>query len=661
MFTRIRRYLSTYEMFVQLQYGLRRRFLECHYRIFRKLIVHNINQYSYKRISNDQFINNLSSVLKIPKSIIANENEKLLIIKSADKTLKGVYNLLGSGDVEINPINWHIDFKVGFEWKPGMFFRNYKQEDINSPSDVKIPRELSRGHHLLKLGLAYKLTNDEKYAESSIDQIKNWINENPLMYSINWGCTMDVAIRAVNWIYTLCLISNSKLLDDKTINKIKSSLYQHGWFIYRNPERDKSNNGNHYLADLAGQISLGLLFKNLEEPKRWLQLGKEELFREIRMEILPSGMTYERSTNYNRMVLELIMVPVLLLRENNHEIPTDIWYRLEKMFDFIMFSLKPDGTTPIIGDQDNGRLLPFNQQETIDFRYLLSLGAVLFNRADLKYHGDGFNIFCSIFGGPEVREKWGNIPVEPFALGSCAFRDVGLYVMRNKDNYLIFNATGRGLYPELSPGSHTHSDLLSFELFTQGKSFIIDPGSYLYTADADQRLLFRSTKMHNTVTVDGESQEILCRDKMWGNDRTAIPEILKWESNSNRDIIRACHNGYTRLLEPVIHERRIIFDKENEKWMIKDALNGNGRHTCEWYFHLDHGIDFEINEYVVNTTCKDGKNICLIFKSESEVVLKKELSFISKSYGIKEEGNVLVAKIVAQTPIELTIEVLKNS
>ena len=62
--------------------------------------------------------------------------------------------------------------------------------------------------------------------------MNNWIDENPLMYSINWGCTMDVAIRAVNWIWTLGLIIGSKELDNKTIEKIKVSLYQHGWFIF---------------------------------------------------------------------------------------------------------------------------------------------------------------------------------------------------------------------------------------------------------------------------------------------------------------------------------------------------------------------------------------------------------------------------------------------
>lgn len=237
-------------MFVQFQYGLRRRILDSYYKVFRKQIIRNINKHLNNRISNDKFISNTTSILNIPQDIFVNENSKDIIICSADKIINGIYSLLGSGNVELNPIEWHTDFKTGFKWPPDSFYRNYKQEDIDSDSDVKVPRELSRSHHLLMLGLAYRLTNDKKYAVSCITQMNDWIDKNPLMYSINWGCTMDVAIRAVNWIWALGLVSGSDALDNKSINRLKTSLYQHGWFIYRNPEKAEVNNSNHYLADL---------------------------------------------------------------------------------------------------------------------------------------------------------------------------------------------------------------------------------------------------------------------------------------------------------------------------------------------------------------------------------------------------------------------------
>jgi hypothetical protein len=644
---------------MKFQIRLQKKIRELHFEWFHKEIIRSLNHNIKNSISNIIFLERLSEMLHIPSSVVIDQPEKDLIILDANRTINGIYNLLGSSDVGLNPIEWHTDFKTGFKWPSGTFYKKYIQENIKSDSDVKVPRELSRGHHLLKSALAYVITGKKEYSEVCVAQMNNWIEENPLMFSINWGCTMDVAIRAVNWIWTLGLIKGSGSLDSISTERIKGSLYQHGWFTYRNPEISKYYNGNHYLSDLTGQIYLALLFSGMEEPEIWLEKGKAELFREIRLQILPTGMSFERSTHYNRLVLELILFSILILKKNNQEIPSDIWYRLEKMFEFLMYSLKPDGTSPIIGDKDNGRLLPFGAEETNNFKYLLSLGALLFNRSDFKQHGDGFNVYCSILAGDDSLERWNTIPDLPAERESKAFPDAGLYIMRGKNDYLIFNATGKGKYPELGPASHTHSDLFSFELFTLGKSFLIDPGTYLYTSDADMRMLYRSTKMHNTVTVDGESQNRIRRDVLWDFSRDAIPEVLKWESNSGMDKVTAIHNGYCRLKEPVTHQRTIIFDKDIEKWMIEDIIDGRGFHTVEWFFHFDTGIDFTITGNVVKTTCEDKKNIVLAFDQMAGLILRKEKSFISKSYGIKEDGHVLVAMIKVIMPLKFSIEIKK--
>lgn len=652
---RIKRYFQSFDSFIQFFYGFRRRIREYYWMCFQILIQRNIEKFVNRSLDNQLFLSRIIKLLELPSELQINEQEANRIKISAEVTMQGIYNLLGSGDVNFQPIDWHTDFKSGYRWSPGTFYKKYTQEGIDSDSDVKVPRELSRCHHLLKVAIEYNLSKNENYAAFCIDQIENWIDENPLMKSINWGCTMDVSIRAVNWIWALGLISDVQHLDSNKVKKIKNSLYQHGWFIYRNPEKEVANNHNHYLADLSGQIHLGLLFQQLIEPKKWLQTGKEELFREIRMQILPSGMSYERSTNYNRLVLELILIPILLLKRAGHEIPSDIWFRLERMFEFIMYTLKPDGTSPVIGDQDNGRLLPFGTESNNNFSYLLSIGALIFNRADFKNAGNGFNLYCSILGDSTALRKWNNIPDQISNLHSKAFRDAGFFVMRKKNNYLLFNASGKGLYPEIPSGTHTHSDLLSFELVSQGKTFLVDPGSYVYTANASERMNFRSTRMHNTVTVDGESQNVLKREVLWDFERNAIPDVISWESDEIKDCIVASHNGYERLENPVRHCRTFSFEKETAIWQITDDLTGTGKHLFEWFFHFDSAIDFEIQDNTIRTNCPDNKNLLITFTGLNILELRKENTWISKGYGEKEPALVLIVSILTQCPVSLNI------
>ncbi|MDP3930250.1 MAG: alginate lyase family protein [Bacteroidota bacterium] len=640
--------------------GLSRRINEVVFRKFSFFTNKSITR-AISKIDNDSFISSLRRVIEVPSEADLQVNDlTIALLGEADLIIEGYVDLLGSGKVLLNPVNWHVDFKTGYEWPKGIFFRDYDQELLKLNCDVKVPRELSRSHHILKVALAYKITQDEKYAKYCLEQISNWIDENPLMFSINWGCTMDVAIRAINWIYIFRLTLDYEGLEDNFINKVKRSLYEHGWYIFRNPEKGVAYNHNHYLSDLSGQIYLGMLFNELEEPVKWLDEAKVEFFKEIRLQILPSGMSYERTTNYNRLVLELAIWPILLLKSNGHEIPYDIWYRMEKMFEFIMVSLKPDGQTSVIGDQDNGRLLVFGPEEELDYRYLLGLGSILFGRGDMKFKSGGYNLYSAFSGLKNPIKIFDKILPEESNFKSKLFKDIGIAIMRKEDNFLLFNVSGMAKYPESNPGSHTHSDLLSFELFAFGKTFLVDPGTYLYSADISQRMLFRSTKMHNTVVVDGFSQNNLFEDRPWYFERNAIPEILEWTTNCNFDQIKAKHSGFTRLPDPIIHTRTLKFDKNKVEWEITDELTGSGRHVFEWHFHFDVGIDFDFVDNSVFTTCDDNNNLELIFSENFDLNLRKESSFVSKSYGSKKPSNQLVLSAEIVAPVKLNIRIKKK-
>ncbi len=52
--------------------------------------------------------------------------------------------------------------------------------ELDRPTDVKVPWELSRCQHFTTLGQAYWLTGDERYAREFVDEVSDWIARNPV-------------------------------------------------------------------------------------------------------------------------------------------------------------------------------------------------------------------------------------------------------------------------------------------------------------------------------------------------------------------------------------------------------------------------------------------------------------------------------------------------
>ena len=310
------------------------------------------------------------------------EQESRQILEHAQQSLNHTYEVLGSGRVKHElKINWHTDFKTGFEWPKGTFYKKYQTVSLSNSSDVKVPWDMSRCHHMLWMGEAYLLSKDERYVDEIIFQIEDWIDENPFMYSINWTCTMDVSIRAINWMYAINMIIDSGKASEAYIQRLVSSLYHHGVFIYRNLEKGSPYSANHYAANITGLIFLGGLFKNTVEGSTWLRFGKEEFYKEVREQILPTGVHFERSISYHRLMTELFYYSYLKLKRTGEDIPLDVEYRIGSMFDFILHYIAPNGKVPLIGDNDDGRLLPFVPDSLYDHRYLVAMSAITFNKS----------------------------------------------------------------------------------------------------------------------------------------------------------------------------------------------------------------------------------------------------------------------------------------
>jgi hypothetical protein len=469
-----------------------------------------------------------------------------------------------SADIEQSfgkDIQWRRDPLSNYVW-PLDYHRDMKLMRADG-SDVRVLWELNRLGHFLMLARAYSLTKNERYAAEFLAQLRSWSAQNPYGRGPNWSCAMEVALRAMNLLAAFETFRHSPQLNSDFLSFFLQLLQQHGHYIRNNLEFSYIATSNHYLSDVVGLLWLGLLLPELRDAQEWRDFGLVQTLREMDKQVLADGADFEASTGYHRFVTELFLYSFMLCRANNVEIDRKYWTRLHRMLVYIRAYLRPDGFAPLIGDTDSGQVLPFVSRRADDHAYLLEIGA-------------------QFFDDPELKTPCAN---------SQAFPDAGTYFMRDGDLYLCFNASRPGLNGR---GSHGHNDALSIEVSAGGRAFIVDPGTYVYSADLEKRHQFRSTAYHSTVQIDGLEQNTIDMHTPFVIGNEAKPRVLEWKTGADFDKVVGEHYGY-----PVVHRRTVVFNKRERAWVIDDEFFGDGEHLYEVRFHFAPGLAIQVHQRAV--------------------------------------------------------------
>jgi hypothetical protein len=583
------------------------------------------------------------------------------VIEDADRICRHEFALLGSdrtfwGD----PIDWHWDPVSGYRW-PKAFYGEIKSANQQDAGyDVKLPWELSRMQHLPTLGKAYRLTHNERYAKEIVSQLLHWMDDNPCSIGVNWTCPMDIAIRIVNILWAYLFIADAAVVSPEVRSRLAHACFQHAQFIvfhleYSMREDGVLANSNHYLADIVGLLHLGLLCPLLPMAATWQQIGVTALVEEMECQVYPDGGDFESSLPYHRLVLEFFTAGALLCRANGVMLPAAFWERLERMFALVLQVMRPDGRLPQVGDADDGRLFilsNYGAWDRTEVRYLLSIGAALFQRQDMKAQAGGFSEEAFWLLGPSGLEAFAAVPDASSVSGSQQFDASGLYVMRTQDRYLLAccGEVGTG-----GLGNHKHNDLLSFELYAGDKAFIVDPGAYVYSRHPTWRNLFRSTRYHNTVVIDDQEQNRFTARRLFQMTADATVVVHQWLTTPERDWLDVEHTGYSRLVPPVQHRRTFLFDKLTGTWEITDHLTGAGEHTADWYVHFDHGIDLVLSGDQRFRTVGVGTNLDIVIRTDIALVCDITEGWVSRRYGHKLPAKILHLRGIFHTRCCLTL------
>ncbi len=554
------------------------------------------------------------------------------VVAKAERARRGQFDFLGRSHLDFgDPVDWHRDPASGArprDW-------HWSRIDHLNPKvagDYKLIWELNRQQYFITLGKAYWYTGDERYAATFVEHLMDWMGANPPKSGMNWASSLEVAFRVISWIWGLYFFRTAPSLTPAVFLQALKFLYLQGRHIETYPSIYYSPN-THLTGEALGLLYLGTLFPEFRCARRWQRTGWAILVEQLEKHVRPDGSYFEQSTYYHRYTTDFCLHLSVLGQLNGLPVEAAIHERLQRLLDHLMYITQPDGRTPLVGDDDGGRLLSLDERAADDFRAALATGAVLFNRRDYRYvAGEAAEETVWLLGCAGLR-VFDELQGEPPRATSRAFADGGYYVMRDgwaKDASSLL--VDGGPHGALS-GGHAHADALGFTLVTRGKAVLVDPGTYTYTSPVKRRDHFRSTAAHNTVTVADQSSSVPGGPFSWRH--VAQSSLIAWTSGVQCDYFEAMQDGYARLTPPARHYRAVLFLK-GAYWVVRDRIVTDGDHDIALHLHFAPDVALEIlhpNRAVAKWGSDSTRDALQIAVFGREGVMKGGQGSVSKSYG----------------------------
>ena len=340
----------------------------------------------------------------------------LASLAPAEKICQHRFDLLGYTNLDFgSPIDWHFD-PVHRKRAPRKPWYQIPFLDFNQIGDHKIIWELNRHQHFVTLAQA-------RFRDEILAQWTHWQSENPYPIGINWASALEVAFRALSWLWVRHLIGDFH-------PDLVPALHLHGWYIDRFLSTYFSPN-THLLGEGVALFAIGTMCPQIADAPRWQARGWKIVLQQAENQVRSDGFHFEQSVYYHIYALDFFQFARTLAAKNALPIPPSFDRTIEKMSDALA-ALSQAGRPPNFGDDDGGRVIV----------------------------------------SPRLRVS----ASPPLTVG-------GIYTMTDPPSQLFIDAGPQGA---LNAG-HSHADALSIQLITAGRPILIDPGTFCYVCPERDR------------------------------------------------------------------------------------------------------------------------------------------------------------------------------
>ena len=348
---------------------------------------------------------------------------------------------------------------------------------------------------------------------------ENYTGDNYNKYTWNDHSTSD---RTKILIYYGKVCRQAGYSDDTFEKWLYQILKEQGDWLYDDTNYIKRH--NHGVMEDEALFQLSILL-GVDD---WGQRAEKRIIEQLDFAFNAENVHVENSPGYARGVAALFTRVANFLQSNNQPLGVKIKQRLTKCYEYINWSMKPNGIIAQIGDTQN-------------------LPGVLY--------------------GPEENQRRKSPETHKI------YPQSGYYFYRSDRNVEANQDTWKCIKAGYVTTTHKHADDCSFMLYSKGYEIFTDCGIYGYAIDNDTRLYLLSAKAHNAVVVDNSSYTA-------GWNEKNLVGLSAYEFSPICDHVQVFNQAY----KGVYYQRD--FYSADDLTILHDRLISQQSHTYSQLFHL---------------------------------------------------------------------------
>ncbi|MCG3178510.1 MAG: hypothetical protein BIFFINMI_00838 [Phycisphaerae bacterium] len=442
--------------------------------------------------------------------------------------------------------------------------------------DIKLVWEPSRFTLAFHLARTYVRDGSERWAEAFWRMFDAWVEQNPPMLTVAWGCGQEMTFRLMAMLFAASATLESPAATDDRLDALSRLAWQTANSVEATIDYARSQENNHALSEAAGLWTVGLLFPEFPRARKWRDAGQQVLAAESARQIYADGSFVQNSLNYHRVMMDDLAWCCALGRRNG-QLLDGVEHRLAAATDWLGEMIDPaSGRVPNYGANDGANVLPLSVCDYLDYRPTLQAAHGLLHGCRRLAAGPWDEKMLWLCG----RESLSAPVKSPPRSAAWSAPDGGYYVLRGPRSWAMTRChTFRD-----RPGQ---PDMLHVDLWIDGVNVLRDGGSYSYQAPPPWKQYFKSTAAQNTVEVGGVDQMVHGPGFLWFQwTRSRLAKFAASPDDGAGDF-EGEHDGYRRLRPGVLHRRAVA--RRGEFWIVVDDLLGAGRTELALRWRLAEG------------------------------------------------------------------------